>query len=331
MSTFLVTGGGGFVGAALCRALQRQGHGVVAVARGNYPELEASGVRLVRCDISRDLEGLTAACAGVSGVFHVASKVDSWGKRNEFFSTNVTGTENVIAACRAAKVRNLVYTSTPSVVECGRDLINGDESLPYPTKFDAYYPETKAIAEKVVLGVNSNELRTVSLRPHLIWGPGDTHLVPMIIERAKVGRLVKIGAGNNLVDVTFIDDCVSAHILAMQALLSGRAGVSGRAFFISQGEPIKLWDWVNSLLEMHGMSPVTKKVNYHLALSVASLMELAAKFSGGSYKPLFTKFLVRQMAKSHYFSIAAAKSALNYAPQYTISRAFSTYRQALAA
>jgi nucleoside-diphosphate-sugar epimerase len=331
LSTFLVTGGGGFVGAALCRALQRQGHSVVAVARGSYPELEATGIRFVKCDISNDIKGLTAACAGVSGVFHVASKVDSWGDRADFFSTNVVGTQNVISACRAAKVKHLVYTSTPSVVECGRNLINGDETLPYPNKFDAYYPETKAIAEKLVLESASNELRTVSLRPHLIWGPGDTHLVPMIIERARIGRLVKIGAGENLVDVTFIDDCVSAHILAMEALMSGRANVSGRAFFISQGEPVKLWDWVNSLLEMHGMQPITRSVNYTVAHAAATLMELAAKVSGGRYKPLFTRFLIRQMAKSHYFSIGAARNAFGYSPQYSISKAYDTYRQAMAA
>lgn len=331
MSTFLVTGGGGFVGAALCRALKRQGHGVIAVARGNYPELEASGIRFIKCDISADLSGLIRACAGVSGVFHVASKVDSWGDRAEFYSTNVKGTENVIAACKAARVRHLVYTSTPSVVECGRDLVNCDESLGYPARFDAFYPETKAIAEKLVLGADSIEFGTVSLRPHLIWGPGDTHLVPMIIERAKLGRLVKIGAGENLVDVTYIDDCVNAHILAMEALMRGRAGVAGRAFFISQGEPVRLWDWVNSLLGMHGMLPVTKRVNYYVALSVAGLMEFLAGVSGGRYKPLFTKFLVRQMAKTHYFSIAAARAAFGYAPQYTIARAYETYRQALAA
>ncbi len=331
MSRYLVTGGGGFVGAGICRALIRQGHSVKAIARGDYPELQAAGVQFYRCDLGEDLDILKKALEGVTGVFHVASKVDSWGSREEFYKTNVLGTQNVIAACRQAGVRNLVYTSTPSVVECGSNLVNGDESIPYPKSFDALYPETKALAEREILAANGASLRTISLRPHLIWGPGDTHLVPMILERARLGRLVKIGAGDNLVDVTYIDDCVNAHLAAMDALVRGRSEAAGKAYFISQGEPVRLWDWINSLLAMHGLPPVTKSVNYYLAMTIAGAMELVAAYSAGRYRPLFTRFLVRQMARSHYFKIDQARALLDYSPQYSIARAYQTYQQALAA
>ena len=155
--------------------------------------------------------------------------------------------------------------------------------------------------------------------------------MPMILERARAGRLVRIGKGDNLVDVTYIEDCVNAHVLAMKHLESGAPGVAGRAYFISQGEPIKLWDWINELLNIHGLPPVTRSINYGVALTVAGFMETAAKLSFGLYRPLFTKFLIRQMAKSHYFSIQAAQSAFGYVPRYTIASAYSSYRTALAA
>lgn len=322
---YLVTGGGGFVGKALCKELKRQGHEVLSLSRGNYPDLEAAGISTKQVDIGSDVDRWVGLFEGIDGVFHTAAKVDMWGEYESFYATNVLGTRNVLAACRRAGVKNLVFTSSPSVIHTGSDLINADESLPYPNHHHALYPQTKAQAEQEVLGADHpGVLRTVALRPHLIWGPNDTNLIPTIVERAKVGRLTRIGSGENLVDLTFVDDCVHAHILAMKALENAPEVVGGKAYFISQGDPVKMWAWIDDVLAAHGLPPVKKAFSIKVAYRLASIMEVIAKalsVVGVRMKPLLTRFLVSEMSTHHYFNIDRAKRDFGYRPSCSIAEA----------
>ena len=322
---YIVTGGGGFVGKALATALRERGHEVISLSRGRYPELEALGIQSKQVDIGSDPATWGDLFKGVDGVFHTAAKVDMWGDYESFFATNVQGTRNIVTACRSRGVPSLVFTSSPSVINDGKDLKNVDESYPYPAHFDAYYPQTKAQAEQEVLAADNVEgLRTVSLRPHLIWGPNDTNLIPTVLERARAGRLTRIGKGDNLVDLCFIDDCVQAHLLAIDALEREPTRVGGKAYFISQGEPVSLWGWIDEVLVAHGLPKVQRSVSEPVAHCIAAVMEFVSKGLGAvgiKTTPLLTRFLVSEMATHHYFNISRAKADLGYQPSCSIAAA----------
>ena len=314
----LVTGGGGFVGGAICRRLQALGHEVTALGRRPMPALEAAGIRAVRHDltVATAASALADILTGVDCVFHTAAHVKMWGPREAFVRGNIGATENVIAACRAARVGKLVFTSSPSVVATDHDLRGIDESQPYPARYRAFYPETKAAAERAVLAAHGSTLRTIALRPHLIFGPGDTNLVPTILKRARAGRLVQVGDGTNVVDLTFIDDCVSAHLLAAAAL-EERPAVGGRAFFISQGTPVPLWEWIGRVLALHDVPPVRRRISSTTALMLASVAEAMWKTCRLTSDPPLTRFLAEEMSTDHYFDINAARRDLGYAPSCT--------------
>ncbi len=317
----IVTGGGGFLGKALCLSLAERGDEVHSLSRGDYPELRQAGVHTHRIDISSDTKELCEVFNGAQAVFHVAAKVDMWGVYDDFFRINVQGTRNVLSACREAGVPRLIYTSSPSVVADGKDLNGIDESYPYPDHHHAYYPKTKKIAEREVLAAHGDRLQTIALRPHLIWGPGDTNLVPTILERTRAGRLVQVGAGTNLTDICYISDCVQAHLLAEQALRESHPEAGGRAFFVSQGEPVNMWDWINEIVKRNGLDPITKRVPFPIAYGLATILEFAHTVLPLRGEPLLTRFLVLEMATSHYFSLEAAKKILGYQPQYTVNEA----------
>jgi|688.fasta_scaffold41306_4 nucleoside-diphosphate-sugar epimerase len=315
----LVTGGGGFVGAALCRRLRDLGHDVTALGRRPSPALAAEGMRTVVQDLAvpEAAVGLAGILAGVECVFHTAAHVKMWGPRETFVRGNITATERVIDACRAAGVARLVFTSSPSVVAAQHDLRGIDESQPYPDHYSALYPQTKAAAERAVLEAHGAGFSTIALRPHLIFGPGDTNLVPTILKRARAGRLVQVGAGKNLVDLTFIDDCVSAHLCAATALERSPAR-GGRAYFISQGTPVPLWDWIGRVLALHDMPPVRRRIPVAVARTLATLAEAVWWTGGLTSDPPLTRFLAEEMSTDHYFDIGAARRELGYEPSCTV-------------
>lgn len=311
----LVTGGGGFLGKQIIEALLRLDCGSIrSVGRNPQPELGKIGVEVLCGDIS-DSSFILKACESRSLVFHVAALAGVWGKPGDFYRVNVTGTRNVLDACRKGNVSALVYTSSPSVVLHGGDTENADESIPYPEKYLAPYPETKAVAERLALNANSADFATVALRPHLIWGPGDPHLLPRVIERARKRKLVQVGDGKNLVDMTYVGNAAFAHIAAAEALRNSQKA-NGRAYFISDGNPVVLWDWINNLLKRLDIPPVNRKISYRSAYMAGALMELLGKlpFSG---EPAMTRFIAGQLANSHYFNITAARNDLGYNPVTT--------------
>jgi 2-alkyl-3-oxoalkanoate reductase len=313
----LVTGGGGFLGTALVRALRERGVTVRSLARREYPHLRELGVEQFQGDIA-DPAVVSRAVQGCDTVFHTAAKAGIWGPEREYFQANVEGTRNVIAACRAAGSRRIIYTSSPSVVFNGLDLEGVDESAPYSSRFEAAYPKTKAIAEQTVLEANSAELATVSLRPHLIWGPGDNNLLPRIITRARSGRLRRIGRAHPLIDPVYIDNAVEAHLLAADRLDPG-SPIAGKSYFITQGKTIPLWEMIDNLLRAANMGPVRRTISRPLALAAAGLLEAAYRLSARRDEPPMTRFLARQLSTTHWFSIEAARRDLGYEPRVSIA------------
>ncbi|MCI0703516.1 MAG: NAD-dependent epimerase/dehydratase family protein [Planctomycetia bacterium] len=312
----LVTGGGGFLGGAVVRLLRQREDSVRSFTRSAYPWLDEIGVEQSLGDLA-DLEAVERAVAGCDIVFHVAARAGVWGRYSDFFNTNVTGTQNVITACKKHGVRKLVYTSTPSIVHHGTDIEGGNESLPYPKHFDAYYPETKATAEKAVLAANGPELATVSLRPHLIFGPGDPHLVPRIIAAARKGKLKRIGSRPIKVDVTYIDNAADAHILAGDKLDIGTP-LAGKAYFISNGEPVELWPFINRILAEAGLPPVEKSISAWKAKLAGRVLEWVYWLFRLPGEPPMTRFVVNQMSTSHWYDISAARRDLGYEPKVSV-------------
>lgn len=308
---FLLTGGGGFLGRAIIKRLVDRGDTVRSLARNFYPALEAMGVDQIQGDIS-DAAIVARACEDRDAVLHVAAKPPPWGKYEDYYRTNVVGTQHIIDACLSCNVSRLVYTSTPSVVFDGSDMEGVDESVPYPAKYNAYYPQTKAMAEQKVVNAADERLRTVVVRPHQIWGPGDPHFVPRLIARAK--ELKRIGNGKNLVDTTYIDNAADAHILAADRLAENPA-VSGKIYFISQGEPIPAWEMINAILRAAGQDPVKGAVSYRTAWIIGAALEFFYGILNISTEPKMTRFLADAVAKSHWFDISAAKRDLGYSPQ----------------
>lgn len=313
----LVTGGGGFLGSAVCRLLAGRGDDVISLSRNPHNRLAGTGVRHVLGDIA-DITAVTAASAGCDAVIHTAAKAGVWGSYSSFYAPNVTGTENVIGACRRNGIGRLVMTSSPSVVFHGQDMEGADESVGYPETHDAPYPETKAMAERLVLVANGPDLATVALRPHLIWGPGDPHLVKRIVERGRSGKLKRIGKTPKRIDSIFIDNAADAHVLALDRLQPGVA-CAGKVYFISNDEPMDTWDLVNGILAAAGVSPVTQSIPVPVALAAAGTMEAIWKLLRIRREPLLTRFVVRELSTSHWFDISAAKRDLGYHPRVSIA------------
>ena len=327
--TVLVTGGSGFLGSAIVRGLLARGGAVRSLARRPAPALEALGVETVRGDVA-DAGAVSRAVAGCDLVFHVAAKAGMWGPYAAYAASNVEGTRHVLDACRRSGVARLVYTSTPSVVHRGTDIEGGDERLPYATHFDSPYPATKAAAERMVLAANDATLATVALRPHLLWGPGDTQLVPRILERARRGRLRLVDGGQAVVDATYVDNAADAHLLAADRLHPG-SPVAGRAYFIAQGEPQPLRELLGRILAAAGFPPVTASVPFVLAYAAGAAAEAVWRVARREEEPPMTRFLARQLATSHWFDLSAARRDLGYEPRVSLDDGMARLRRHLAA
>ena len=323
----LVTGGGGFLGRAIARRLLDRGDAVRSLTRSPQPELAAWGVEVHTGDVG-DAEAVRRAVAGVDAVVHTAALAASWGPREAFERTNVAGTRHVVEACRAEGVRRLVHTSTPSVVHAGGSIEGGDESLPIAERFDAAYPETKARAERIVREANGPELATVALRPHLVWGPGDTNLVPRILERARAGRLFLVGGGRHLVDTTYIDNAADAHLAALDRLGPG-AACAGRAYFVSNGEPVPQAEIIGGILEAAGLPPERPSMPLGVAVAAGALFELLWTVLRRDDEPPMTRFVARQLGTAHHFDISAARRDLGWEPRVSLAEGLARLRAAL--
>ena len=317
----LVTGASGFLGGHLIRRLLEQGCEVRGLCRSQQPELESLGVDMRYVDLANAQEA-RRACEGQDVVFHTAAKVGVWGKRSDFHQANVIGTQAIINGCRDFEVGKLVYTSTPSVVFNGLDLSGADETLPYGVDIPCPYPATKVVAEKAVLaahGLPPGNLKTVALRPHLIWGPGDPNLIPRVLDRGRKGRLRIVGSGENRVDLSYIDNVVDAHLCAEAALDRSKSNPGGKAYFISNDEPVALWPWINELLQSQEIRPVAKRISLKGARRLGTVLEGIWTVLRLKGEPPMTRFVASELAKDHWFDIAAAKRDLGYHPRVSMA------------
>ncbi|MEL6346013.1 MAG: NAD-dependent epimerase/dehydratase family protein [Myxococcota bacterium] len=308
----LVTGGGGFLGRAITEMLLQRGDAVTILSRSRYPEVEALGATGVAHDLSTDAPGLEQILDGVDVVFHVAAKAGVWGPRDRFWSINVDGTRRLLDAAKAAGVGRFVYTSSPSAVWSGDDEVNLSEAdCPYPETYLTTYPETKATAEKMALAENRDGFLTTSLRPHLIWGPRDPHLIPRLLDRGQKGRLRVVGEGKNKVGITYVDNAAWAHLLAADEL-SGEAKNAGKAYFITDDEPVDLWPWINDLFTALDIPTVTKRISTANAVRAGAAAEWIWRTFGRAGEPPMTRFVARQLSTHHHYDLSAARNDFGY-------------------
>ncbi len=306
----VIYGGGGFLGSYIVEQLLKLNCAHIKIFnRSPRPELAERGVEVVRGDI-RDRRAVAQAASDTTIVFHTAAKAGVWGKYRLYYDINVRGTENVLQACRQHHINTLVYTSSPSVAyrsTCHSENITEDH--PYPTRYLAHYPQTKALAERLVLNCQENTISTVALRPHLLWGPRDPHLLPRLVTAARQGKLKIIGDGRNRVDLTYIENAAYAHILAAEYLKKQQNGCR-KKYFISDGTPVLLWEWINNLLAQLNISAIKQSVSYPLAYLFGAVVEPLYHLLPG--EPPITRFTAGQLAHSHYFDITAARRELGY-------------------
>jgi len=309
----LVTGAGGFLGLYIVERLVARGDRVRAFCRRRHAELDALGVETV-CGDLRDREATVAACRGMDAVFHVGGVVGMVGPWRRYYGINTLGTHHVVEGCRAHGVGRLVFTSSPSVTFDGTDQRGVDESVPYPRRFLAPYPRSKALAERHVLEANRNGgLSTCALRPHLIWGVRDPHLIPRLLARARSGRLRRVGDGTNRIDTICVENAADAHLQAADALEPG-SPVAGRAYFISQGEPVNCWGWINQILAQADLPPIRKSLSFPAAWILGGVFEGLYGLLRLEGDPPMTRFLAAQLSTSHYFDISRARRDFEYRP-----------------
>ena len=275
--------------------------------------MEQLGAEVVQADI-RDHEGVIAACKAVDVVHHVAGAAGIWGPWEHYYSVNTVGTQNIVEGCLAHGVQRLVYTSSPSVTFDGRPQEGIDESAAYPRHWLCHYPHSKALSEQHVLEASDSDgLLTCSLRPHLIWGPRDRHLIPRLLARARAGQLRRVGDGRNLIDMVYVENAAAAHLQAADALRPG-SPVAGRAYFITQGQPVNCWEWIDQILELAGLPPIEKSISLNAAWRIGRILETVHRVFRLPGEPRMTRFLAAQMGTSHYFKIDGAKSDFGYDP-----------------
>jgi len=321
----LVTGGGGFLGFEIAKKLVKRGDSVRSFSRNEHPQLREINVEQITGDLA-DPQAVGRAIAGCDVVIHTAAKAGMWGDYEEYYRPNVLGTQNIVAACLKHKVHHLVFTSSPSVVFNGNDMEGMNETAPYSSHFATHYPKTKAIAEQQVLAANSSQFSTVALRPHLIWGPGDHHLLPRFESRARAGKLCRITPLNKRIDTLYIENAADAHILAADGLFQKRP-IAGKAYFISQGEPVEIWEMINQLLLAAGAPVVTRTVSKPVAMAFAWMTEMMHRISRNQNEPFITRFVVTGLSTSHWFNIDAARHDLGYVPKISTTEGLRLLRE----
>lgn len=316
----LVTGGGGFLGTYIIKELLKNpSYIVINFSRHSYSHLEDIGVPTIKGDLRKKEDVERALNQGFEAIFHVAALAGVWGKFEDYYGINFLGTKNLLEVAKEKGIQKFVYTSTPSVVFNKEDLLGANEEVPYATKFLNGYTETKTMAEKLVLEMNDGKaFLTCALRPHLIWGPGDPHLFPRVIQKGREGKLRVVGNGENLVDIIYVENAAVAHVQAFENLTPG-SRVCGEAYFIGQERPVRLWDFINQVLGQLKIEPVMKSIDVGSAYRLGWALEKLYGFLGiKKPEPPMTRFVALNLGKSHYFSHEKAKRDFGYVPKISI-------------
>lgn len=314
----LVTGYGGFLGAEIVRQLREHGYAVRGIARGHYPHLEQLGIEVVRASIV-DRTAVIEASRNCEAIIHTAALAGVWGPWCDYYQTNTFATSHLLEAAVTNEVQAFVYCSSPSVTFDAKPQSGIDESTPYPTRWLCYYPQTKALAESAVLQASKlGTLRTCSLRPHLIWGEGDPHLFPRVIDRARRGKLRRVGTGRNLIDVVHVENAARAHVQALERLLASNtslnATLNGQALFITDGQPIACWDWITCILNAAKTPIPSRSISYAAAYRIGATLEAIYWSLRKRSEPPMTRFVAAQLALDHYFAIEKARRLIDYQP-----------------
>ena len=312
----LVTGGSSLIGAGVAAALVARGDDVTVQQRSRSAALAQLDVRQELGDI-RDPDVVQTAADGCDAIVHLAAKVGVVGEWEEYRSINVDGTRNVIAAAQRRGIGRVVHVSSPSVAHGGEPIIGGGADEPVLGRRHAWYPESKAMAEIDALRAASDELGVVAIRPHLVWGPGDTQLVGRIVERAAAGRLALVGGGRALVDTTYIDNAVDALLAALDSVVPG-APCSGRAYVVSNGEPRTIRELVEGICRAAGVPFEPRSVSLRVGRSVGAAVERIWPLLRRDDEPPLTQFLAEQLGTAHWFDPRPARDDLGWTPSVSI-------------
>lgn len=320
----IVTGGCGFIGRALCDGFADAGHQVTALDIGGQAWRE--DIPVINVNIC-DMQATIDACAGADSIIHNASLVHTKHNREEdIWAVNHGGSLNILEACRQHNIGRLLYISSASAVYEGEDIENGDESLPYSRISQAPYADSKIQAEKDMLAFNGQATEghqgtaTCAIRPHVVFGAGDNRFIPAITEKAKQGKLKRaVGNRDKLSDFTYISNLVDA-VVAAEDKLTLDSAVAGQAYFITNGEPIAFFDFVEKMLVQMGYPPITGKVPYWLAYTAAAVAEGIDTLRGGTLNAEggLSRFAVRYMVTHHYFNIEKAKRDFGWTPKVSL-------------
>lgn len=316
----VVTGGTGFLGSRIVELLLARGDEVWSLGRRHAPGLESLGARVLIADI-RDREAVRRVLVGSDVLFHAAAKVGQWGPKGDFHRTNLDGTRHVLAAARAAGTPRFIHTSSPSVVGYVKDIAGGGPDLPLAAHHETPYAETKAAAERLVMAENGASFRTVILRPHLVFGPGDPHLLPRFLDRARRGILRRVGDGRNRVDLTYIDNAAWAHLDAADAVCREVCTCAGRAYFIGNGEPVLFWEWLAHLLRELGLPPARGAISVRTARLLGRVLEGLWQVGRLPGEPPITRFVAEALARSHWYDMKPAQQDLGYWPRVSMDDA----------
>jgi len=320
--TAFVTGGSGFVGGRLIRRLIAEGTAVRALARSDASaeKVAALGAEPVRGDLE-DAASLRAGAGGCEVTYHAAAEVSDWGRREDFVRANVTGTEGVLAAARDAGVRRFVHVGTESALMVGKALVNVDETDALHPESPLHYPATKAMAEQAVRAASRDGFETVVVRPRLIWGAGDTTILPVLVEAVEKGRFSWVGGGHHLTSTAHIDNVVEGLVLA------ARAGVPGEAYFVTDGDPLPLREFVTKLLATRGIAAPSRSIPGAVARSVAWTAEAAWRVLPLRGVPPITRLAIWNFAMEMTVNDAKARRELGYAPVTTIEQGLEEMRR----
>lgn len=314
----LVTGASGMLGGAVADALAARGDDVTVLQR----RPSGRGHREVLADIA-DGTAVTAAVAGHDAVVHLAAKVDVTGRWADFVRTNVDGTAAVVAACRAAGVGRLVHVSSPSVAHAGTSLIGAGADPADPARARGHYSRSKARAELVALGATGRgRPAVVVIRPHLVWGPGDTQLIGRIVSRARAGRLLGVGSGAAMMDTTYVSNAADALLAALDRC----ALLDGRALVVSNGEPRPVGELLASICAASGVAPPRRSIPVGLATAVGALADTAWAVAPALHRvgdPPLTRFLAEQLSTAHWFDQRATRLALRWEPRVSLDEGFA--------
>ena len=319
-----MTGTGSLLLGGLASELLRRGDEVVCLQRRPAAFMGHQNAHEVLADIC-NTDAVALAAKGCDAIIHGAARVGVVGSQKEFYDTNVHGTENILRAAEQQSISRLVFVSTPSVAHTGASLVGAPAGQAEIGRSRSYYAESKAIAERTVLNARNSQLAVVAIRPHLVWGPGDTQLVGRIVERAKSGRLAVVGTGNALVDSTYIDNAISAHIAALDALHIGSA-CDGKAYVVSNGEPRTVNELMRSMCESAGVPFEPRHLSLTLGIRLGSLVERLWPLMQSSEPPI-TRFIAEQLGTAHWFDQRVVHNDLKWAPSVTLDEGFKQLTQ----